>query len=402
MGRRKNISEAFVVDTILTPLSTRFRLETSDTPEQWYYVNTDTYSPDREETPLVITPSIRAYDPDTGTSYTPSLGTKNWYVKINGEAETPVTSADATDEFYKNSGGNLVVRKNLGGGSSIQVRCETSYIDPRDLSVFSVGDSLTLTASCDATRYVPDINLLCEKMIPFHVLKYDPADNSTTSLFAINAKAHLGGRDVTSESTFHWYATDDSHTSETLITASESMGGVACPAFPCFVSISQDTATLTLNMMYTERINIICRVVDTSRENTEYPSKAYTTLRWAVPDINGITYSKQGGSVNKQAGSKTFEQIVSAYGNDLPESIKDAHLAYNWKMRKTNVATVTDKGWGKTTVIETSQLINSKTGGKLPSTTVLAEIYLRGAYEAVTQGGTAVTQGGELVYERPI
>jgi hypothetical protein len=79
MGRRLNISQPTVISTTLVPLSDYFDIVASDAIEQWYYVNTGEYKPDRTETPLILTPIIKAVDEDTGIAYTPTLAPVKWY-----------------------------------------------------------------------------------------------------------------------------------------------------------------------------------------------------------------------------------------------------------------------------------------------------------------------------------
>lgn len=408
MGRRKNISSPMMIDTLFAPLIDSFDIVQSDTLEQWFYVNKETnqgtigvYSPDRTETPLILTPTIKAVDKDTNEVYTPSFSTLQWFITIGNGSEAEVTSVTATDDFYL-SGNNLVVRKygKLAPGTDpIKCRCAAVYVDPRNLAPVSVGNEVLLTVSQDATQDMPDITLNCEKMVPFNPLRYNPNDVSSSSLRTITAKVMLGDKDLTADSQLLWTATDDIIKTETNISATVQDGGVARKKFPCFVSATG--ATLTVDMMYTERINIICRVMNPDT-NQPYPAKAYATLRWVTKDIKGITYSKQGAAVDSTSGDKTFELIVNMDGETLSEDIKDAHLAYNWKSRKTSVSSLSDKGWGKTLLMRKSELKNNKENGIIPTTLVHADIYLLGAYEHVTQDGEAVTQNGEIVYQRPI
>lgn len=396
MGRRLNIAEPMTVDTLLTPLNDKFKIVPSDVLEQWYYVNTDTYSPNRQTTPLVLTPTIEAVDPETNKSYKPSFSTVEWYVRIGNGSETKADSV--TSETIYQSGATLVVRQNVSGTNYIGVRCRAVYVDPRDLAYIEVGESVVLTASRDATVNLPDITLLCEKMIPFNPLRYNPSDANASPLVTIPAQSRIGGVDVTADTTFKWFATDDTHTIETAIDATTQSGGVTVPVFPCFVSKSG--ASLVINMMYTERINIICRAVKDATTGECYPAKAYATARWIVPPIDGITVSKQGASVNSTAGDKVFEMIVNMQGESLSDNVKRAHLLYNWFSRKSNITTLTNKGWGETLRMTAEELKSTRVNGILPTSLVHANIYMRGAYEPVRQGDEVVTQGGVIVYER--
>lgn len=96
MGRRLNTSRPTVIQTMLTPLSDSFAIQPSDTLEQWYYVNTGAYSPDRQSTPLQLKPTIVAVDTSTETIYHPSFAGVVWYYFDPSNN----TDYSATDDFW--------------------------------------------------------------------------------------------------------------------------------------------------------------------------------------------------------------------------------------------------------------------------------------------------------------
>ncbi len=398
-----------VVDTTLTPLTDFFDLVASDTLEQWYDVSAaagSQFSPNRQSTPLVLTPIVQAYDPDSGRKYTiTSYTTIHWYTYVLNEstgvyAETEITSTTNTDDYYK-SGTTLVVRKNVATNTGVEIRCVVDYVDPR-----STNDTIRLTASVklttnqDATVNMPFITVLAEKNTPYNPL------GTASSQKTFVAKAMVENADKTNDVYFLWYATDDTHTTETLIDETTTISGVSVPVFPCYVS-GQGTSTLVVDALYTEKINIICRCKASSSASTPlYPSKRYLTMSWDVPSLDSITYTNDGSAVNLASNGKRFRQIVNADGKTLNDSIVGSNLLFKWTKYRTSILSNNSPqadviGWGTEMFLESSDLINVKTNGQMPSTIVGAEVYLRGAYEVVyDRSGNPVTSSGALVYQR--
>ena len=78
MGKRIKISQPTVIITDLPPLTDMFDIIPSDSLEQWYYANSGEYSPNRIDTPLLLTPSIKAVDESSGQIYYPGFQTVGW------------------------------------------------------------------------------------------------------------------------------------------------------------------------------------------------------------------------------------------------------------------------------------------------------------------------------------
>jgi hypothetical protein len=176
---------------------------------------------------------------------------------------------------------------------------------------------------------------------------------------------------------------------------------VLADTLPWYVS-GQGTDNLTVDAMYGENINVVlrCKMMD---GETLSPSKAYASLNWRTPDIEPFVQSDNGGAVRGDTEDMTFDTIVNVNGEVLSDALKRKHLAFNWKIRKNNISTETDKGWGQRITIDASDLRNVKgSGSTLASTLVGNEVYLKGAYEEVTDEGEVVTDNGEVVYDRPI
>lgn len=193
MGRKLNISTPTVINTELVPLTTSFGLEPNGLTEQWYYENTNVFSPDRQITPLVITPRISAVDTDTNTSYTPVINNVQWVVQWwNGTqwVESIVTNnIDSFDEDYVIDGNTLIIHKNNADPThSINIRCTATYRDPRDAgATYTAQESLSLTTDRDATVISPKIDVLSEPSVTFNPLK------SQTSLVTLKGVSDWSG-----------------------------------------------------------------------------------------------------------------------------------------------------------------------------------------------------------------
>lgn len=176
---------------------------------------------------------------------------------------------------------------------------------------------------------------------------------------------------------------------------------VLADTLPWYVS-GQYTDNLVVDAMYGENINVVLRVKMIDGE-TLSPSKAYATLSWRIPDIDVYVQSDNGGAVRGNTTDMSFDTIVNVNGVVLSDETKQKHLAFNWKIRKNNVSTETDKGWGQRITIDASELRNVRgSGSTLASTLVGNEVYLLGAYEKVTQSNDVVTCNGEIVYDRTL
>jgi hypothetical protein len=176
---------------------------------------------------------------------------------------------------------------------------------------------------------------------------------------------------------------------------------VLADTLPWYVS-GQGTDNLVVDAMYGENINVVlrCKMMD---GETLSPSKAYATLSWRTPDIETFVQSDNGGAVRSNTEDMTFDTIVNVNGEVLSDELKQKHLAFNWKIRKNNVSTETDKGWGQRITIDASDLRNVKgSGSTLASTLVDNEVYLLGAYEEVTDDNEVVTDDGQTVFDRPV
>lgn len=390
MGRRLNVSTPTVINTELMPLDESFYIEASGQLEQWYYDNTNKFAPNRKTNPLTLTPRISAFDSDTKQKYSPKFYTVQWFERAyntdTGEyKETEITNiTDGDDVDYVKVGNNLIVKKNVSYTRAVAIRCDATYIDPRDKGVtYRVGDSVNLSTNRDASVEFPTLDIAAPSSQSYNPLV------DTSSKFTIVATADKGGTDVADDTYFVWYAVDG--TAEVLV---ETM--------PWYVS-GQNTKTLVVDAMYGEDIRIVLRAKENAAATTLYPDKVYHTIHWRIPDLDTHVKSNNGSAVRSNTVSMSFETICNMRHSVLSDAMKAEHLHFNWKIRKNTTSTETDMGWGQKMTFAASALRNTiGSTSSLASTLVFPYVYLLGAYEKVTEDGVVVTEDGATVFDRPV
>lgn len=391
MGRKIHVSQPTVINTELIPLNESFWIEADDQLDQWYYDNTGQYKPDRHPfSPLTLTPYISAFDDDTKQTYTPNFYTVEWYKNEYNTStfqyvKTKITNTqDSADADWVLVGNTLKVKKNVSYSRAITITCRATYIDPRDSGItYSVEKSVILSTNRDASVIYPKLDVAAPDSRAFNPLVDE------TSQYTFTAIANRGGQDVTANVYFVWYAI--SGTTEVLANT-----------MPWYVS-GQNTSTLVVDALYGEDIRVILRAKENSSAATLYPDKVYRSLLWRIPDLDTHVVSKNGSAVRSSTKEMTFGTTINVRHNILSDEKKAEHLLFNWKTRRNNSSTEVNVGWGQEITLSATQLRNViGAGSSLASTLVYPEIYVKGAYEVVTQDGVVVTQGGEDVYERSV
>ena len=391
MGRRLNISQPTVINTELAPLDDSFTIVPSGQIEQWYYDNTGQYAPNRQITPLTLTPVISAFDPDTNTELSPSFSSApKWYVteyvttgQTSGYKESEITdTTDGQNVMYYKSGNTLRVKKNVSYSYAVQIRCVATYIDPRDVGLtYDVEATITLSTNRNASVVYPSLEITNPS-----TRSYNPLMDAS-SQFTFTAKAKKGDTDVTNSTYFVWYAVNG--TVEVLANTMH-----------WYVS-GQNTATLTVNAMYGEEIKVVLRAKENAQAANLYPDKAYGNIMWKIPDIDTNVISDEGGAVRNSTTSMTFRPVVNVRKSVLADAAVDEHLRFNWKYRKSNLSSVTDAGWGKQVTLTASDVRNVNGNSNTPaSTSVYPIVYILGAYQEVTHNGATVTHNGATVFNR--
>lgn len=423
MGRRLNTSRPTVIQTMLTPLSDSFAIQPSDILEQWYYVNTGAYSPDRQSTPLQLKPTIVAVDTSTETIYHPSFASVVWYyfdpsnntdysatddfwpglhwVRITAvEAET----GGVLNDYYCPTTGNpdfkLYVQKNVtpptvGDGNAGQnLCCVATYIDPRDSGVtVEVKETVLLATNKDATSGSLKINLLAPTKTIFNVL------SGGSSVYNFVAQVlNDNNDDVTEDYYIEWYGKVDNERTEHLINT-----------LYCYTQATQVTDkgqgkdTITIDAMYVEHLDIVCRLRKTS-SSALLPSVAHCSLVWEFPQIDPHTVCKNGRVVNASNREMTFTNIINYRGGVISDAQRIANFLFNYKRRISTSSSYTDMGWGDEITVQSNSLRQTTSY----STPVHAEVYMLGAYSASQDDDTfdgtgtyaVVTDDGDVVFDR--
>ena len=425
MGRKLNTSQTTVIQTMMTPLSDSFSIQANDTLEQWYYVNTSTYSPDRQDTPLQLTPTIVAVDTETGMTYSPTFANVRWYY-FNPSNNTDYssdqywpglhwvyisavspTSGGVINDYYcpntDNTDYRLYVQKNVPPVSSgatdagQNICCVATYADPRDNHVVvDVRETVLLTTSKDATTDTQKINILAPTKTLFNVL----SAGSGTNLYTFKAQviSDNSGEDVTNGYYIEWYGKVDGERTEHLINtlycykkATQASGK------------GQGTDQITIDAMYVEHLDIICRLRKTST-SALLPPVAYCSLLWDFPKINPQTVCKNGRVVNTNNRPMVFSHIINYRGGVIADDVRAENFLFNYKRRISTNQSYTDMGWGDQITVQSDTLRQTTSD----STPVHADVYMLGCYKPCeddnTYAGTGtfseVTDDGEVVFDR--
>lgn len=390
MGRKLNVSTPTVINTELMPLDESFYIEHNGQLEQWYYDNTEKYAPNRKLTPLTLIPKISTFDKDTKQKYEPSFYTVSWFERAYDSTagdyvETEITNiTDGDTANYVKVGNNLLVKKNVSYTRSVTIRCEATYIDPRDSGVtYRVQDSVILSTNRDASVEFPTLDVAAPSS-----QSYNPLVDASSS-FTFHAIANKGGQDVSESTYFVWYAVDD-----TVEVLADTM--------PWYVS-GQNTQDLVVDAMYGEDIRVVLRAKESETATTLYQDKVHRTLHWRIPDVDTSVVSQNGSAVRSNTVTMAFGTVVNIRHSVLSDEMKKEHLHFNWKIRKNTTSTETDMGWGQQMEFAASALRNTiGNTSSLASTLVFPYVYLLGAYEKVTEDGVVVTDDDDTVFDRPV
>ncbi len=213
MGRKLNISTPTVINTELVPFNESFYIETDGQTEQWYYDNTGEYAPNRRVTPLTLTPHISVFDKDTKTSYTPLFYTMQWYVneydsKSGEYVERLITDqVDGDTVDYLIVGFTLRVKANVSHSRGVTIRCEATYIDPRDSGVtYAVQGQVLLTTNRDADVVFPDVDIISPSARAYNPL--EDASSIFTFEGAVTNASDKGDNSIIAKYNMDGYGTE--------------------------------------------------------------------------------------------------------------------------------------------------------------------------------------------------
>ena len=331
---KKNVSTPLSIPVVWSPLSTSFNIVSGDyigsqdhVPggplSQWYYATGNTWEPDRRVTPLVLTPVLKGYDADTGTTYDiisdPSFQTEvKWYLCTSAdEVGVLITaSASSNEDYGQNSGGGLVVRKNIVVDEYARLLCKVRWVDPRNGVECVVTKDVTLTTrGIGEDAYTLRINRTRE-------VRWNPL-SELTPVQTLTASLRNGMEAVTGADLSFWWFKLMSDGSRVLIDDDAAV----CAAY---VS-GQGTSSLVVDMDYLTEVTLECRASLMSAadvraymgtgniENVLLPVREVRTLLWDLPDLSVQPYSPNGSGLTARTDVLTFRAVLQAGGADLPE-----------------------------------------------------------------------------------
>lgn len=410
--KRLSISQPVVIDTQITPLTDSFWLEASGALEQWYDVENNTYTPNRQETPLRITPKVEAFDKETGITYKNVSFSSDisWSIlAYNYVSNTWNTVSPNPILGFTIDGNTLVVTRNYSDSEhAITIHCKARYIDPRNSNrTYTVEGSLDISASRHSQVVAPNLSL----NVPNTVL-FNPLSQSDT--MALNAKVDWSGIDTTGfdiiagqeqPGVFVWFGIDDNGNEVLLNTLPY-----------CLSKSTQYTDFMRISRLYNKTTTVILRIkkhIDDSDTTGLLPSRAQTCIAWRIPPITGIVNCDNGNTVRATDNKKYFfNTIVSTNEGVVNEYSINKNLRFNWKLRKATpqntdssirpIDDVYDIGWGRQISIDAQRLKNTTTTSDA-SRLVFNDIYLLSPLERVeTENSEAITYNDEVIYSRGI
>ena len=327
--------------------------------QQWYYVNSNLYYPDRETNALLLRPTIQLTEAGHVTKYEARIITVLWFYTFGNGTETQITSS--SPEYFKlHDNGDLEVRKDVEPQNPLTLRCKVRYADPRTDENIDTEKSITLTTNQDASE-VFNVHIIARDGDRFSPLNGD----SPTKRFL--AKAYLGDRDITDTIyQFKWYAYD------------ENQVEVPIETLMCYKS-GQNTALLTIDADYTEQITIILRMKVNSTDTKLQPCRDSVTLSWMIPKLRTDVYSEQGDTVNQHTSvNKTFKVRHITSAGEIPQNIVDKYLSVEWAKRN-SAGGYTNIGSGPQVTLTPGEMRNNNK----TSTLVKADTYLKGQFAMV-------------------
>jgi hypothetical protein len=295
---------------------------------QVHAAETDVYIPDRQITPLVIEPSFYIHD-DSGTiesgRYESSLIDVRWYERSEAPGNL-ITSGQ--NGYVIESGGALVVSKNVSYLSPLTLIFTANYYDLRTGNSLRIHESKTLS-----TTSLTEMPVTLELDKPGD-WTFDPLTES--GLRIITATLRLAGSEVAAgRRAFWWYVVEDG--AERLIDPEEDL----------FYEAGQNAPALTIDPRYVDgRVLLRCKA--------EYvapgaPSPGEPGARCQVKETTvnrcysnwDYDYFVNGSSqVAMQAVGIKSEGIVTSYGKlienptekfDLKWSLKSQIFGAQWR-----------------------------------------------------------------------
>jgi len=361
MGKRLNVSQPMVMATQLVPLDDNIRIDATGLLNQWYYDNDGSYQPNREITPLLLTPTVTVYDQEAKTTSTATLHSVLWTALGEGQngADLPISSTNTNDPYYI-SGSQLIVRKNIPVEKPVTIRCNIQYIDPRvSGKYYNIVDTVNLYTMRDSTIVYPQLNILTEEVLHFSpfigksgadytavtnttdrnpnesgwyersgsagAYVYTPTTDTTPqvgktyytrSIFTLRAQALLNAEDISAGVYWEWQGRDGTYTTPVPIDelASDGYG-----KFPCYVEATQPTGkgqgtdTINIDAMYGDDLDIIVKARKPEKEITDTTNKSPVGQGWCERGAATYIYTEVQAGQKSPVANGWYEHYDEGY-----------------------------------------------------------------------------------------
>ena len=363
------------VTSVYTPLSGRMQINSSAPLAQMYYSARNEWMPDHRAKPIVFGYDYDIIDPDGivgNSSFSPDA---KWYV--NGEY---ISTSDAQADYYLNTSGNLICRKNVTHDNGDEVSVEVQFTDPR------TGQSFILTDTVQLTAQLQNDEQWMLTVVSERLMKYVPM-RDTDPVKSITAKATYGCVDKSDDVEWVWEYKE-----------ADADDWAAIDNHPAYVS-GQGTKTLKVDADCTENMTLRCRIkVNGATLNNE----AGAAIAWLYLDVNIEPYSKGGNLLLAHQDALDFDTHVHVAGrSDLTDEEKEEWLLVQWNRHLQGGSSNTVIGAGNKISVQASTLRNNV--GSTPQThTIAPRATLRGCFAILqtSTGDNIQTSAGDNILVR--
>lgn len=375
------------------------------------------WAPNRNTNPLVFDPVATYYDPETGRTSNVPAANISWYLESidavsSEENETGLVTASwsNTGNYFleKTTGtnptttGSLVVRKNVNYDKPVTIICVVQFTDSGRAESYRDEQSIIINSINKPSEFYSVV------LKTPSVVEYRPITDASPQR-TIEAVAYKGGEEVVfpflTGIRFFWYylksgvwtliPTDGtyapyvsgningksgSYASSVVLDADyidHDTIKVMIAATPTYTAVGSPTGNPSTNGYFertgsspnytyfpTSDTSVVSGktyyALSSTATQPDSPSLSQCEITRVFPRIEALPYSTGGSAVNTGDKSKEFRAIVTADGVDMSDEKRDELIRLNWKSKPTNSNTITDRGWGNTTVISASDLM--KTG----------------------------------------
>lgn len=351
---------------------------------------TGEYSPDRNITPMVLSPSLQVIDPNITEGSQASDETANmtiaWYIVTteNGN-ETETEIADVYDpeaqnhEDYEKYGKGLMVNANIPAGETVHLRLKASFVNPNTNEPLKFDRDFQLT-----TEAYVEFNPAIEVNIPNYTIVNPFKLTEANKLLAVTAKFFAGTQNISSNAkvTFLW----------------EKLQGTTYRAIVAtdveVVSISRNVMTLNLECIGRCKYRVTAWHTDYSA--AEHRRSYLMTLNRQMSGVTPQLRILRGKFLKSNVPESEAQLVVSVNSHEI--SNPEDFFRAKWSVYKQNGASQEGRvelGWGNGMVADRS--ITGYNRNKVP--TFEMEVHSLSEYQLSTDAnGNPITDAnGEYI-----